>query len=145
LQEKEMENAIETTTSVAMCAKMENKWVWVVAGVSVMLLMGVFYYIHRHMKAVSQRFNATEDVLTKVVEKTNQLQHLIQSGCMIGMPPQHPAAVVFQQSAPSQAAVPPVPQAPPVNLDKELAEELKELESAPAAATETEGRVDDAK
>lgn len=143
---------MDTTTSVALCAKMENKWVWVVVGVSMMLLLGVVYYMHRQMRTVSQRFTATEDVLTKVVEKTNQLQHLIQSGCMIGVQqPPHPAAVVFQQAPQPQPHQPVVqsqpqpPTPPPVNLDKELAEELKELETAPAVVADKEGRVDDAK
>lgn len=147
---------VPTASSVGggnICAKMENKWTWIIMGVSLLLLMAALYYLYRHIRGVSQRFQALEDVMTKVVEKTNQLQHLIQSGCMIGNAMPQPA--VYQSPHPHppqshpQTQPPPQPPAavvPPVNLDKELAEELKELEtttSSPPEATDKEGRVDE--
>lgn len=121
------------------CPKMSGKWSYLIAGVCVLLLVVSLYFFYRHVSSVNKRFQSLEDLLSKVIDKTNQLQHVIQNGYAV--PQQR-----MEQSSPSQhvAVAPP----PPINLDKELAEELKELDSSsssttPTTTAEKEGRVDD--
>ena len=122
------------------CPKMPGKWSFVIMGVAVLLMAVSFYFLYRHISSVNKRFHSLEDLLSKVIDKTNQLQHVIQSGYAIPAPVPHQASV----RADSPVMTPQQTAPPPINLDKELAEELKELDSSTkTSSTDKEGRVDD--
>lgn len=121
-----------------------------IIGGFIILLLLFAYYIYRFITQVNKRFYSLEDIMSKVVEKTNHLQHMIQS-----FPVSQP--IISPQSPPPQS--PPPSQRPPVvimpnqaqqsmNLDKELAEELKELDTKATKEVEEdlpEGRIEEEK
>jgi len=110
---------------------------WGGAVLPLLLLVVVLFFVYRYIKNINKRFSSIEEILGKVIEKNNQMQHLIQSSMRY---PQVPVAMSSSQSQslPTQCPMvvhppqPPVVVAPPPpNLDREIMEELLELDSPP--------------
>jgi len=118
-------------------ATISTKWGSVVMGCVVFTVLILLYFIYRYMKTVNKRFQSLEEIMGKVIEKNNQMQHLIQT--TMRYPPVYPQNVQIPPTVPAAAAqappiVPvPVPVVAPPNLDKEIMEELKELVPAVVA------------
>lgn len=127
-----------------------NKLNLCIIGGLIVLILLLAFYVYRFITQINKRFQSLEDIMAKVVEKTNHLQHLLQ------LPPQPPQPL--QPLQPTQPPQPPqqkpLPQRPPVvimpnqtqqtmNLDKELAEELKELDVKSKEDELPEGRIDE--
>jgi len=111
-------------------ATISTKWGSVVMGCVVFTVLILLYFIYRYMKTVNKRFQSLEEIMGKVIEKNNQMQHLIQT--TMRYPPVYPQNVQIPPTVPAAAQAPPivpvpVPVVAPPNLDKEIMEELKEL------------------
>lgn len=119
------------------------KWPIIIVGVLTLCFVIGIFLSYRYIKAINARFAKLEEILGKVIEKNNQIQHVLQSAAA-----SQPPAVIFahQSTQTPPPPPPPSPQAsspspPPVNLDQEIENELKEL--AEAKKEEKEGRVED--
>lgn len=101
-------------------------------GILVLFLV-VMFFVYRYIKNINKRFASIEEILGKVIEKNNQIQHLIQSTMrypqsqpvsMSSSPPPPPCHVASPPVAPQSIPSPP-------NLDREIMEELMELDTSP--------------
>lgn len=122
------------------------KWPIIIVGVLTLSFVIGIFLSYRYIKAINARFAKLEEILGKVIEKNNQIQHVLQSAATVSQPP---PAVIFAHpptppppppSSPQSQSPPPVMAVPPVNLDKEIENELKELAEK---TEEKEGRVED--
>jgi len=111
---------------------------WGGAVLPLLLLVVVLFFVYRYIKNINKRFSSIEEILGKVIEKNNQMQHLIQSSMRYPQVPVAMSSHQQSQSLPPQCPMvvhppqPPVAVAPPPpNLDREIMEELLELDSPP--------------
>ena len=143
-----------------------------VLGVGCFVILAVLYFVYRFVKNMNKRINSMEEILGRLIEKTNQLQHFIQQQPPIVRQTQAPPVQIpppacpvekspptsvpvspVQAPAPTQTAArvnpprrpsPPVVQQPAVvNLDEELQDELNELQPVKKEDDVLEGRVDE--
>jgi hypothetical protein len=128
---------MEIVESTKTGATISTKWGSVVMGCVVFAVLILLYFIYRYMKSVNKRFQSLEEIMGKVIEKNNQMQHLIQTTMRYPAYPQNVQIPPPTVSVPSVQAPPsvPVPVVAPPNLDKEIMEELKELDVIPAVPT----------
>ena len=115
----------------------DHKWGSIVMG-SIGIMVIVFAYLaYRFLRTINQRLHSLEEILAKVIEKNNHLQHMIQASATtrFGYPPQAEIPHV-QSSTTTTTTNGACPMRQPaacvsISLDREILEELKELESPP--------------
>jgi len=151
-------------TSSPFTDAVEQKWNSIVLGGIGMMFIIIVFLAYRFLRTINQRLHSLEEILAKVIEKNNHLQHMIQASATtryIPSPMESPPMVVSMQSQSSGSVPVPVPisvsvQAPvpvpvqaSVNLDREILEELQELQapvkpSVPVPINEiSEGRIEE--
>jgi hypothetical protein len=116
----------------------DHKWGSIVMG-SIGIMVIVFAYLaYRFLRTINQRLHSLEEILAKVIEKNNHLQHMIQASATtrFGYPPQVeiPHVQSSTTTTTTNGACPMRQPAAPcvsISLDREILEELKELESPP--------------
>ena len=122
---------------------------FIIIGGCLLLFLIAFYFIYRFTTQASQKLKSMESALSNTIERTNQLQRVLQSpppppqmSCPLPPPPQPQHVFVSTQvPAPApQVVVPQVAVQPevisPIALDNELSEELNELKASTTTEAE---------
>jgi hypothetical protein len=130
------------------------KWPIILVGIIVLCIMIGVYIAYRYIKDINCRFSKLEEILGRLIEKNNQIQHALQAPqnimyASVPIPPPQPTVVqqsqptIIQQPQPTVPSSPVISQSQPaVNLDQEIEKELKELEVEQGVSEEKEGRID---
>ena len=117
---------------------MEQKWNTIMVGGLGMMFIIIVFLGYRFLRTINQRLHSLEEILAKVIEKNNHLQHMIQASATTRYIPSpmetSPPMVVSVQSQSVPVPVPPKVPVPvsassSVNLDREILEELQELQA----------------
>jgi len=118
----EKEIVIPQRSKFAMMLPSENKWNFVLIGSMTILFLIAMYFMYRFIKNTNKRFASMEDILSKVIERNNQIQNVLH-GAVAQPSPVHAQRPVARAVAPTISSPPPTP----VNLDREIEAELNEL------------------